>query len=110
MSARAQQAGYRNYSDYREQSKVWGPKADKWTMRMYEAGVPESKLGPLSRARHNAILVEQARAANVDILGNRLPDRDDPTGILSDPQGPLAQILIEMGWREADETQPPGSS
>lgn len=110
MSARAKQAGYRNYSDYRQQSKQWGPQADKWTMRMYEAGVPESKLGPLSRNRHNAILVAQARAAHVDILGNRLPDSTDPSGILSDPEGPLAQILVEMGWREQDETQPPGSS
>lgn len=77
---------------------------------MQEAGVPERKLGPYSRARKNAIEVEKARA-NLprDILGNR-NDRDDPTGVLTDPQGPLADLLVEMGYREADETEPPGSS
>lgn len=72
---------------------------------MQEAGVSEKKLGPLSRQRHNAIEVSIARAANVDVLGNRKPDRDDPTGVLWDPEGPLIEMLIEMGFVDADDPE-----
>lgn len=72
-------------------------------MRAYEAGVPEKKLGRFSRARRNAIEVERARShLPRNALGQR-NDRDDKTGVLTDKEGPLADLLVEMGFLERDD-------
>lgn len=107
LSKKAQGAGYANYSEYRRLNKQYANRADRWINRMYTAGVPEGKLGRFSRARYNAILVEQARQQLPrDRLGDR-NDRDDTTGILNmaDPDSPLFQLLLDMGYVDRDDAE-----
>lgn len=107
-NARAQAIGYRSYGEYLKVRRDYAPKWEKHRDQMLAAGVPPGKLGAFSSAERLWYEIDQERG--------RLPrnaigqTNDHDSELLRDPEGPLAQILVMMGYRDKESNTPPGDS
>jgi len=84
----------------RETSR-YAPKIDKWRARIRKAN-PDADTGPYTQLRRDIVEVARRRdRLPSDVLGNT-DDSKDPE--LVAPDGPLAHLLIAMGFRDPDWT------
>lgn len=102
-SIRLQKAGWKNRYQLEQarKSREW-PSAVKLLRSARDEPMPISAFDIATDPQaFNAYQVQRRRARlKADVLGNR-HDADDP--VLTDPDGPLAQLLVAMGRRDASD-------
>lgn len=100
-NARAQSAGWRNWSDYQRARK--SDDYLRWIGRTSgEAGVSPSQLaGPESEFSQNYLTVSMLRQRQAGLIEGE-PDWEVAERRLTDPDGPLAQLLVDAGLRPPD--------
>lgn len=100
LDRKAKAAGWSSYSAYRRTSPWSMPKWEKHRAQMLAAGVPPSQLGPISRARR---LWQEVDTERGTLPRNAIGGANDhDSALLRDPDGPLAQLLVMMGYRDQD--------